>query len=197
MKSRVSSLNPYAASFVPLAKQKPYYKMETSKKTCEDSYSSETKAPSRSPEVTKQSHQIPGPGGKELLSSEDCKKEGHKIHGSYDSDFSIPNGMTEKQYLDEATEMDLAYLATLFPGLSDQSLAYVYSANGDDLDASVDMLKLLEYPEESSQHLPDTLDIGDVPQEFKSPADVAALKLKEPICAKGESSGSSSTGAPP
>lgn len=45
---------------------------------------------------------------------------------------------------DEETEMDLAYLAMSFPGVSDQSISGVYYANGCDVDASIHMLKQLE-----------------------------------------------------
>ncbi|KAL5729397.1 hypothetical protein ACHQM5_002362 [Ranunculus cassubicifolius] len=64
---------------------------------------------------------------------------------------------------------DLAYLATTFPGVSDQSVAAVYSATGCDLEASVDMIKQLELPAESTtESLPDSLDIGDVAESGSS-----------------------------
>ncbi|KAI3982710.1 hypothetical protein MKX01_010193 [Papaver californicum] len=99
--------------------------------------------------------------------------------------------MTAQEYLDEASEMDLAYLGGLFPGLSEQSIGYIYSACGDDVDAAVLMLKQVEDPAESSQHLPDTLDIGDESPKLKSEAAVAEPKLKESN--SGNSPGSSSS----
>lgn len=89
---------------------------------------------------------------------------------------------------DEETEMDLAYLAMSFPGVSDQSISGVYYANGCDVDASVHMLKQLELPAEFFQQLPDTLDIGDV-VEFGSSAE---SKFVLPTVLSGEASGSSS-----
>ncbi|KAL5713551.1 hypothetical protein ACHQM5_015615 [Ranunculus cassubicifolius] len=90
--------------------------------------------------------------------------------------------------LDEETEMDLAYLAMTFPGVSEQSLADVYYANGCDMETSIDMLKHLELPAEVSQHLPDTLDIGDVAEFGFSDEVVGVL----PKVLSGEASGSSS-----
>lgn len=61
-----------------------------------------------------------------------------------DDKFAAKNNKWIAKSLDEETEMDLAYLAMTFPGVSEQSLADVYYANGCDMETSIDMLKHLE-----------------------------------------------------
>ncbi|KAF9614762.1 hypothetical protein IFM89_020616 [Coptis chinensis] len=90
--------------------------------------------------------------------------------------------------LSEESEMDLAILSRNYPGVSDQSIVDVYFANAGDLEASLDMLKQLEFPVEFDQCLPDTLDIGDV-ADFGSSAEVTTVIPKAIL---GEASGSSS-----
>uniref|UniRef100_A0A7N0TAX3 CUE domain-containing protein n=1 Tax=Kalanchoe fedtschenkoi TaxID=63787 RepID=A0A7N0TAX3_KALFE len=87
-------------------------------------------------------------------------------------------------------EMDLAYLQTLFPSISEQSLSDVYFVNDCDLDAAYDMLSQLEHFESNlTQTLPDSLDIGDVSEPQILP-EFANLKLKE---VAGVASGASAT----
>ncbi|XP_043700520.1 polyadenylate-binding protein-interacting protein 6-like [Telopea speciosissima] len=159
MKPGISSLNPYAASYIPLSKRE-----EAGDGT------GRSVAPSENQQVTKQ-NQVQGEasldfsihGIEKLLDSENGTQKGHSVYGSHDSCSQNPNGKIEKQGTRDASEMDLAYLGIMFPGISDQSLADVYSVNEGDLDASVEMLHQLEvYPADVSQHLPDSLDVGDV-----------------------------------
>lgn len=51
---------------------------------------------------------------------------------------------TEKQLVDDSHEMDLAYLAFLFPNISPQCLEDVYFLTERDMDYSIDMLNELE-----------------------------------------------------
>ncbi|KAK7846690.1 polyadenylate-binding protein-interacting protein 5 [Quercus suber] len=112
----------------------------------------------------------------------------HHAYG-YGSSPQNVNQAADKQMLDEF-DIDLEYLQMSFPGISDQSLTDVYAANRGDLEATVDMLNQLEcYTVESSESLPDTLDIGDV-SEFGSSADCASLKLKT---VEGKASAASSS----
>ena len=147
MKSGTSSLNPYAESYVPLSKRKPKNESKASVTTAEISskYSNETtwsNSHSESPnsKVTKQAHFQTGASfdlnihGIEELLIDDFMKKGDQN----------PSNETEKNYTDDDSQMDLAYLAAIFPGISDQSLLDVYSANGGDLEGSVDMLNQLE-----------------------------------------------------
>ncbi|KAL1557365.1 polyadenylate-binding protein-interacting protein 6-like [Salvia divinorum] len=70
----------------------------------------------------------------------------------------------EKPSIDEDSDIDLAYMQMNFPGISVESLSDVYQASGCDLDSAIDMLHQLEIlPDDSSDKLPETLDIGDVP----------------------------------
>ncbi|KAI3996168.1 hypothetical protein MKX01_022662 [Papaver californicum] len=156
-----SSLNPYAASFVPLS--------EKHGSVIASTWSHEVNKQSQcSPRSGVASPKFINHGGNEQPRYQDWT-QGQKNQGSYGSSFVIPNGMTAQEYLDEASEMDLAYLGGLFPGLSEQSIGYTYSACGDDVDAAVLMLKQVEGPAESSQHLPDTLNVGDESSDLKSP----------------------------
>lgn len=167
-----STLNPYAKAFVPLS--------EKHGSAVASTWSHEVNKQNQgSPRSGVASPKFINHGGNQQSRNQDWT-QGQKNQGSSGSSFVIPNGMTAQEYLDEASEMDLAYLGGLFPGLSEQSIGYIYSACGDDVDAAVLMLKQVEDPAESSQQLPDTLDIGDEsPPELKYQAAVAEPKLKE------------------
>lgn len=196
MKSGTSSLNPFAESYIPLSKREPKNEGKTSEITAEKSPKSSGETTwfdtrSQGPKETKQiylqsdaSFDLNLHGIEELLIGEDFMKKGHEN----------PSNETEKYYTDEDSQMDLAYLGTLFPGISDQSLLDVYTANGGDLEASIDMLNQLEfYPVDARRHLPESLDIGDV-SDVKSSAE-GSSKLKG-IC-PGEACGPSSSGPSP
>lgn len=146
MKLGASSLNPYAESYVPLSKREPKNEHKASEITSEVSpkNNDETAWSNSHPEVSKENKEIylqTDPtfdlnihGIEELLIGEDFTKKDHEN----------PSNETEKYYTDEDSQMDLAYLGAIFPGISDQSLLDVYTANGGDLEASVDMLNQLE-----------------------------------------------------
>ncbi|KAK6236076.1 hypothetical protein SCA6_011413 [Theobroma cacao] len=193
MKPGVSSLNPYAASYIPLAKREgndnvaakdikrgnetAWY--EPSSHLAHNPHHSNTSLDSVTHGTGK--HQIP----------EASALTSHPAHGSLMQNLGE---MTDKQIMDEEFDMDLEYLCMIFPGLSNESLLDVYWVNNRDLEATVDMLNQLEmYTVESSETLPDTLDIGDV-SESGSSATCGALKLKN---VAGEASASSSGSAEP
>ncbi|XP_057968695.1 polyadenylate-binding protein-interacting protein 5-like [Malania oleifera] len=189
MKPGMSSLNPYAASYIPLSKREAKDENISSVVAMENSLKNETSCSKSPPEVQKDPKQkCPQPyesfdlnicGIEELLTGEDLKKGQQN-----------PTDHMGKQFVDEDFEMDLAYLASIFPGVSEQSISDVYSANGGDLDASMDMLTQLEpYPVDVSKHLPDSLDIGDV-SELKYSGEGSSVKLKS--VKSGEASGSTS-----
>ncbi|KAK6248264.1 hypothetical protein QUC31_019829 [Theobroma cacao] len=176
MKPGVSSLNPYAASYIPLAKREgndnvaakdikrgnetAWY--EPSSHLAHNPHHSNTSLDSVTHGTGK--HQIP----------EACALKSHPAHGSFMQNLGE---MTDKQIMDEEFDMDLEYLCMIFPGLSNESLLDVYWM----------------YTVESSETLPDTLDIGDV-SESGSSATCGALKLKN---VAGEASASSSGSAEP
>ncbi|GAV86252.1 hypothetical protein CFOL_v3_29685 [Cephalotus follicularis] len=113
MKPRMSSLNPYAASYIPL-----YWREENKKSKMSE------------------------------LTAEGSLKSAHKNNDSYS-----PSEFHE------------------------QSLAFAYSVSGGDTEASIDMLNELESnPADDSKYLPDSLDIGDVP-ECKVTAACSSSKL--------------------
>uniref|UniRef100_A0A7N0TA35 CUE domain-containing protein n=1 Tax=Kalanchoe fedtschenkoi TaxID=63787 RepID=A0A7N0TA35_KALFE len=157
-----SKLNPYAAAYVPIAKRRD----DASNLAHVDSDSSKAFAGSSSQNAT------------EFVSEE----KGHILSSFLDyssQEYSqVAGGHADGGQL----EMDLAYLQTLFPSISEQSLSDVYFVNDCDLDAAYDMLSQLET-------LPDSLDIGDVSEPQILP-EFANLKLKE---VAGVASGASAT----
>uniref|UniRef100_A0A7N0VJM1 CUE domain-containing protein n=2 Tax=Kalanchoe fedtschenkoi TaxID=63787 RepID=A0A7N0VJM1_KALFE len=114
--------------------------------------------------------------GKELHSEE----RAHMLYGFLDSSSQEYSQVAGSRGDDGQLEMDLAYLQTLFPSVSEESLIDVYSVNGCDLDAAYDMLSQLE-------SLPDSLDIGDISGNQNLP-ELANLKLKE-VAGAGHFSG--------
>ncbi|OMO80483.1 Ubiquitin system component Cue [Corchorus olitorius] len=189
MKPGVSSLNPYAASYIPLAKREANDNL-----TAKDSNrgNEATWFESSSHFAHHQHHSnasldsVTHATGKHQTTEASSLKS-HHSHGSLTQN---PGEMTDKQVMDEEFDMDLEYLRMNFPGLSNESLMDVYLANHGDLEAAVDMLNQLEmYTVESSETLPDTLDIGDV-SESGSSATCSSLKLKNVAGEASSSSGS-------
>ncbi|KAK1375862.1 polyadenylate-binding protein-interacting protein 5 [Heracleum sosnowskyi] len=184
MKGATSSLNPYAAAYIPLSKRgisdgNKDFELTASKSGDEGpqpasatTHTQYQKAP--------QSYNVHG------TVSEDPKLKGQ----TYGSSSLYPDEITEKHKLDDDSDMDLTYLQMTFPGVSDESLSDVYLINKGDLDATVDMLNQLELYTDYSENLPDTLDIGDVAESGSS-----SYKLKN--VSKGEVGGSSSGGTQP
>ncbi|KAI4337378.1 hypothetical protein L6164_015803 [Bauhinia variegata] len=176
MKPGVSSLNPYAASYVPLSKR------EAADRTYvagNDFKSHNGTALFQTPQFMDQ-HVLDSNAyaTRKLASPEVLHVKSQPASSSYSPSSQNVTEMTEKQMLDEESEMDLEYLRMTFPGISDQSLADVYMVNRCDLEAAIDMLSQLEFDGvESSRSLPETLDIGDV-SESGSSGDSTSLKLK-------------------
>ncbi|TYG69520.1 hypothetical protein ES288_D05G237100v1 [Gossypium darwinii] len=130
MKPEVSSLNPYAASYIPLAKR-------------EGSIAKDIKAGNESAWFDPSSHSnaslesaIPGIGNHLVALKSDPG------HGSL---MQNQGEMSGEQIMDEEFDMDLEYLRMMFPGLSNDSVLDVYMANNGDLEATIDMLNQLEY----------------------------------------------------
>lgn len=144
MKPGMSSLNPNAAIYIPLRKQETKDKNQVSGLTTEDSLKNVGKntwsnCPANGPVGMNQSYLQAGADYdihdvNELLNGTDFTKKG--VQNSSE--------LTKKQCVDEDPEMDLAYLAIIFPNMSEQSLADVYSVNEGDLETSIDMLNELE-----------------------------------------------------
>lgn len=140
MKPGASSLNPYAASYIPLSKR------EADDRTCVTDKESKSYNGAdwfQNPQhITKDQHR-PDPNthaSQKLSTSEAYHVKSQPASSSYGSATQI----TDKQMLDEESDMDLEYLRMTFPGISDQSLTDVYMVNGGDLDSAIDMLSQLE-----------------------------------------------------
>ncbi|KAL0856260.1 hypothetical protein Bca101_061413 [Brassica carinata] len=86
-------------------------------------------------------------------------------------------------------EMEMEFLLTSFSGLSDESIRDVYLANNGDLDETIEMLTQLEiYSNEAEEYLPDTLDIGDVPETIEPLPSSAPPKQKSASTSSSTSS---------
>ncbi|XP_057525163.1 polyadenylate-binding protein-interacting protein 5-like [Amaranthus tricolor] len=162
MNSSTSTLNPNAASYVPLFKREvinedKYSKTMLGKVAVSDSH----------------------------LTVNDDKLKGQQADAA-DGLSSEEFIERDNKYMDEDSEMDLAYLQMMFPGVSDQSLADVYAVNLGDLDSAVDMLTDLE----SADSLPDALDI-EHPEEPVSSGECSSVKAMT-VNVTGESSRSAS-----
>ncbi|XP_051129266.1 polyadenylate-binding protein-interacting protein 6-like [Andrographis paniculata] len=157
MKTGTSSLNPYAASYIPLFKR--VAAAAEADNPAKDSNS-------RGKEVVRLTHE------RRAIATQTYnlmkQKEDHRGF----TWTSPPSNLNE--------DADISYLRMNFPGISNESLHGVYFASNCNLDAAVDMLNQLEnVAEDSLDILPDTLDIGDVPEsskEAKKEAAVGGLK---------------------
>ncbi|XVF47935.1 hypothetical protein PTKIN_Ptkin03bG0149600 [Pterospermum kingtungense] len=188
MKPGVSSLNPYAASYIPLAKRGANDNaISIDVNQGNETAWFETSSHSGHHAIYDNAslHSVTHGTEKHRVTEASALKS----RPGYGSLVQNLDEMADNQILDEESDMDLEYLRMTFPGLSNESLLDVYVANNGDLEATIDMLNQLEmYPVESSETLPDTLDIGDV-SESGSLATCGALKLKN---VAGETNASSS-----
>jgi len=144
VKQGMSSLNPNAELYIPLNKQEAKDENEVSGLTTEDSLKDGYK-------TTWYSCPPKGNSGIDesyLQADADCEVHGFKglliDNDSTEKGVHSSSELTKKHCIEEDPEMDLIYLAVMFPNLSEQSLADVYSVNGGDLEASIDMLNELE-----------------------------------------------------
>ncbi|GMI97605.1 INCREASED POLYPLOIDY LEVEL IN DARKNESS 1, CTC-interacting domain 5 [Hibiscus trionum] len=178
MKPGVSSLNPYAASYIPLAKREAN----------ENAWFEPSSHFAHKPHYSNAYLDSVSQGTKKHQVAEGSAVKSYPARGSLKNTGEV----IEKQFMDEEFDMDLEYLRMTFPGLSNESLMDVYLANGGDFEATIDMLNQLEMNTvESSESLPDTLDIGDVSESVSS-ATFSPHKLKNMA---GETSSSSSGAA--
>ncbi|XP_021758088.1 polyadenylate-binding protein-interacting protein 6-like [Chenopodium quinoa] len=152
MKSSTSSLNPNAASYVPISKREL----------------NEHKDPKTLPNAVS----VVG-----LPTKDD-----NKLKNAADGVSCEYSQETDIKFMDEESEMDLAYLQMMFPGVSDQSVADVYYVNSGDLDSAVDMLTHLE----AVDNIPDSLNI----KHPEAPASSSEYSSAKGVIATGESSSS-------
>ncbi|KAM1313170.1 polyadenylate-binding protein-interacting protein 5-like [Malus sylvestris] len=186
MKPGLSSLNPYAAAYIPISKRETDDR--TFVTTKDSSHSNESVWFGNPQNFTQNQHhskaylQSDAPGTATLQSPKSYAVKSYPAHDSYGSFSQNMNKVSENEDFD----MDMEFLGLSFPGISDQSLSDVYLANRGDLDATIDMLNQLEFcVVESSEGLPDTLDIGDV-----SESGLAGNSAWKPKNVAGEASGS-------
>ncbi|XVE71602.1 hypothetical protein DITRI_Ditri10aG0164500 [Diplodiscus trichospermus] len=126
MKPGVSSLNPYAASYIPLARRDDNVISndikrgnETARVQSSSHFACNLDYSSASPDSVAhgiEKHQV----------AEASALKSHLAHGSL---MQNPDEITDKQIIDEEFDMDFEYLRMTFPGLSIESLMDVYLAN--------------------------------------------------------------------
>ncbi|CAN1346813.1 Polyadenylate-binding protein-interacting protein 6 [Linum perenne] len=124
MKRGTSSLNPYAASYVPI------YKREVGEHT-------------QAPRLVAKALQS---GDHNFLYGLEHASEmkSHYGQGFYGSSSQSSDVKIDKQMMDEESDMDLEFLQMSFPSVSSESLLDVYDANNGDLENTIEMLNELE-----------------------------------------------------
>ncbi|XP_059642279.1 polyadenylate-binding protein-interacting protein 5-like [Cornus florida] len=194
MKTGTSSLNPYAASYIPLSQRGAPDGNKDYKLTAEHSKNGNETIwlGLHSEDTTQNQLQSKVSQNYDAYGILDSKLTAHSASASYGSLSHNPSEMIEKQILDEEFDMGLAYLQMTFPGISDESLSDVYLANNGDLEATVDMLNHLEmYTVDSDEDIPGSSKSVDVSEPGSSSKAAASLKLKKLAGEVGGSSGSS------
>ena len=147
MKGGTSSLNPYAASYIPLSRRgisdgNKDFEITTSASKIGDEGLKPASA------TTHNQYQMAPQSCIQGNVLDDFKLKDQTVYGNYGLS-SFPDELTEKHKSDDDSDMDLTYLQMTFPGVSDDSLSDVYLINKGDLDATVDMLNQLEVIYES------------------------------------------------
>ncbi|CAH8272234.1 unnamed protein product [Arabidopsis lyrata] len=172
-----STLNPYAAAYVPLSKR-------------EGSLADTKPATHHHVQQQQQHHYVAHGYGVQGMGS----YPGSQMSPKKSSDMVYNHQLKDE---DLEMDMDIEYLLVTFAGLSHESINDVYLANSCDLDATIEMLNQLEiYSTEAQEYLPDTLDIGDVPETITEPSTSTVSKPKNEANASSSSSSSGIHNAP-
>ena len=133
-----STLNPYAAAYIPLSKRDSADRIENPGWTVQGGNPNVWYGSAKHNAQIRQNDKGP------ISVPEMSMLKSQSGYGSYGSSSQNSYEMTGKQNVDEEFEMDLEYLRINFPGISDESLTGVYMANKGDIDAAIDMLNQLE-----------------------------------------------------
>jgi len=141
MRPQSSSLNPYAASYVPLSKRGADGRTTFTEKDSKN-YDGSVWFQTRQDATNDQ--QLINSSSERLFKPEAFPTKNQLASSSYTSSSQNVAEVAENQLLAEDLDMDLEYLRITFPGISYQSLVDVYNVNSGDLDAAIDMLSQLE-----------------------------------------------------
>ncbi|CAN0898587.1 Polyadenylate-binding protein-interacting protein 5 [Linum grandiflorum] len=163
MKSGTSSLNPYATSYVPISKREvtQAHHGQVSKASQISDNHNVWYGPGHAVESRQHKH-----SSSFIYTA--CTVSNHYGQGVYGSSTShSSHDKIDKQTKEEGFDMDLEFLRMSFPDVSFESLVDVYAANNGDLENTFDMLNHLEF-DVNPTNLPDTLEIGDVPESESS-----------------------------
>lgn len=146
MTSGISSLNPHAVSYIPLAKRvvtdiKNISFLEGTTKTA--GISNTTLSVSHGAQGQYQKSIYDLHESESVPSSGDIASRSHPAaaHGSSSQN---PTVFSDNQMSDMEFEMDMDYLQMSFPNLSHQFIVDVYLENDRDLESAVDMLNHIE-----------------------------------------------------
>ncbi|XP_073155821.1 polyadenylate-binding protein-interacting protein 5-like [Henckelia pumila] len=171
MKPQLSTLNPHASSYIPLSKRVVVDKGKDMNLHLELQNDNEIVGLGHQPGNTHgQLRNVSSSYLPNASAFQDGEKwKDHHAGEIYASSSYYQNEMPERSKYDEESIMDLAYIQVIFPGISEESIFEAYRANRCDLDATVEMLNHLEHHHvDFSKKLPETLDIGDVPESSSS-----------------------------
>ncbi|KAG8657370.1 hypothetical protein MANES_03G064800v8 [Manihot esculenta] len=147
MKPGLSTLNPYAASYIPLSEREAAEEIKVPRVTTKVSQiGNQTiwNEPAEHTTHNRQHNQSSSIPQVSVLKSHSAHGFYDSVHGFYGSSSQNLSELANKQMMDEEFDMDLEYLQMTFPGISNESLNDVYMANKGDLEATIDMINELE-----------------------------------------------------
>lgn len=150
MKPGESSLNPYAAAYVPLFKQgvadqsTDFNAVQASQTRNGNVWRGHQPANTWTQGQNQNVYQNHGHSGAAYQAPGASRWRDSYANQFYASSSQYVPDMSGKSNTSDDMDMDIAYLQMTFPGISEESLSDVYTANNYDLDAAVDMLNQLE-----------------------------------------------------
>lgn len=141
MRPGSSSLNPYAAAYVPLSKRRTSVNNEVLNSNVIDSESGNYLKNKQNDKV----YLEPAVSGTEkLLVPEVFSARNHSVFGTYTSSVENPIVMEDNQVMSEGSAVDLESLHFMFPGISVESITCIYLAYNRDVGATIDTLRRFE-----------------------------------------------------
>lgn len=163
------SLNPFATSYIPLSRRetnRTFIAENSSNESIRANFPGYSEHNMHNPPYDNISPRLNMRHGEMAPVAIASPVQNHPFQGSLPHHISE---FTEMEIVDREFNKDVEFLRTIFPGLSEQSIADVFLANEGDMDATIEMLCQLENNDPldfecAPECLPDTLDIGDSPE---------------------------------
>lgn len=141
MKPGSSSLNPYAAAYIPLSARGKNVNTEFPNMVND---AESDKQILLSGQLSKLTLDHNDHGNEKLSMPEGLPLNSQQSYAPYSSSTQAPNLMGGDPTLHEEVEMELEYLQMIYPGISVQFLNEAYFLQGCDLEATIEMLNHLE-----------------------------------------------------